>query len=54
MIRFPDIIPALLDNHASTPEAVRRATGCAMSFEKELGVKRIEEERRVLLLRLRP
>lgn len=47
MIRFPDIITALLDNHASTPEAVRRATEVRIEFfEKELGAKRIEDERR--------
>lgn len=47
MIRFPDIITALLDNHASTPEAVRRATEVRIEFfEKELGAKRVEEERR--------
>lgn len=47
MIRFPDIIAALLDNHASTPEAKRRATEVRIEFfEKELGAKRIEDERR--------
>jgi hypothetical protein len=47
MIRYPDIISALIDNKASTPEAVRRATEVRIEFfEKELGAKRIEEERR--------
>jgi hypothetical protein len=47
MIRCPDIISALLENRASTPEAVRRATEVRIEFfEKELGAKRIEEERR--------
>ncbi len=47
MIRHSAIISALLDNRASTPEAVRRATEVRVEFfEKELGAKRIEEERR--------
>ena len=47
MIRYPDIISALIDNRASTPEAVRRATEVRIEFfEKELGAKRIAEERR--------
>lgn len=47
MIRHPDIISALIENRASTPEAVRRATEVRIEFfEKELGAKRIEEERR--------
>jgi hypothetical protein len=47
MIRHPEIITALVENKASTPEAVRRATEVRIEFfEKELGVKRIEEERR--------
>jgi hypothetical protein len=47
MIRYPDIISALIENKASTPEAVRRATEVRIEFfEKELGAKRIEEERR--------
>ncbi|MBL8202828.1 MAG: hypothetical protein JNM09_01270 [Blastocatellia bacterium] len=47
MIRYPDIISALIENKASTPEAVRRATEVRVEFfEKELGAKRIEEERR--------
>lgn len=47
MIRYPDIISALVENKASTPEAVRRATEVRIEFfEKELGVKRIVEERR--------
>ncbi|MBS1806891.1 MAG: hypothetical protein JST84_01710 [Acidobacteria bacterium] len=47
MIRYPDIISALIENRASTPEAVRRATEVRIEFfEKELGAKRIEEERR--------
>ena len=47
MIRYPDIINALIDNRASTPEAVRRATEVRIEFfEKELGAKRIGEERR--------
>lgn len=47
MIRHPDIISALINNKASTPEAVRRATEVRIEFfEKELGAKRIEEERR--------
>lgn len=47
MIRHSAIINALLDNRASTPEAVRRATEVRVEFfEKELGAKRVEEERR--------
>ena len=47
MIRYPDIISALVENKASTPEAVRRATEVRIEFfEKELGAKRIVEERR--------
>ena len=47
MIRYPEIISALIENRASTPEAVRRATEVRIEFfEKELGAKRIEEERR--------
>ncbi len=47
MIRHPEIISALIENKASTPEAVRRATECRIEFfEKELGAKRIGEERR--------
>jgi hypothetical protein len=47
MIRHSEIITALVENKASTPEAVRRATEVRIEFfEKELGVKRIEEERR--------
>lgn len=47
MIRHPDIMRALIGNRASTPEAVRRATEVRVEFfEKELGAKRIEEERR--------
>ncbi len=47
MIRYPDIISALVENKASTPEAVRRATEVRIEFfEKELGAKRVVEERR--------
>jgi hypothetical protein len=47
MIRHSDIIGALIENKASTPEAVRRATEVRIEFfEKELGAKRIENERR--------
>jgi hypothetical protein len=47
MIRHPEIISALIANKASTPEAVRRATECRIEFfEKELGAKRVGEERR--------
>lgn len=47
MIRYPDIISALVENKASTPEAMRRATEVRIEFfEKELGAKRIVEERR--------
>ena len=47
MIRYPDIIGALVENKASTPEAVRRATEVRIEFfEKELGAKRVVEERR--------
>lgn len=47
MIRHPDIMRALVANRASSPEAVRRATEVRVEFfEKELGAKRIEEERR--------
>ncbi|HEX4951010.1 MAG TPA: hypothetical protein VFZ34_30405 [Blastocatellia bacterium] len=47
MIRHADIISALIENKASTPEAVRRATEVRIEFfEKELGAKRIEDERR--------
>ncbi len=47
MIRHPEIISALIANKASTPEAVRRATECRIEFfEKELGAKRVEDERR--------
>ena len=47
MIRHPEIISALIENKASTPEAVRRATECRIEFfEKELGAKRVGEERR--------
>ena len=47
MIRYPHIISALIENSASTPEAVRRATEVRIEFfEKELGAKRIVEERR--------
>lgn len=47
MIRYPDIISALIENTASTPEAVRRATEVRVEFfEKELGAKRVGEERR--------
>jgi hypothetical protein len=47
MIRHSDIIGALIENKASTPEAVRRATEVRIEFfEKELGAKRVENERR--------
>ncbi len=47
MIRHPEIITSLIANKASTPEAVRRATECRIEFfEKELGAKRVEDERR--------
>ncbi len=47
MIRHPEIISALIENKASTPEAVRRATECRIEFfEKELGAKRVKDERR--------
>ncbi len=47
MIRHSDIIGALIENKASTPEAVRRATEVRVEFfEKELGAKRVENERR--------
>lgn len=47
MIRYPEIITAVIENRSSTPEAVRRAREVRVEFfEKELGVKRIEEERR--------
>ena len=47
MIRHPEIISALIANKASTQEAVRRATECRIEFfEKELGAKRVEDERR--------
>lgn len=47
MIRHPEIITSIIGNKASTPEAVRRATECRIEFfEKELGAKRVEDERR--------
>lgn len=48
MISHPALIDALIGNSAATPEAVRRAREVRIEFfEKELGAKRIAEERRV-------
>jgi hypothetical protein len=48
MISHPPLIEAILGNKASTPEAVRRAREVRVEFfEKELGAKRVAEERRV-------
>ncbi len=47
MIRYADIIGAIIDNKASTPEAIRRVREVRIEFfEKELGAKRVEEERK--------
>ena len=47
MIRYPEIITSLIENKASSAEAVRRAKEVRIEFfEKELGAKRIGEERR--------
>jgi hypothetical protein len=48
MIAHPPLIEAILGNKASTPEAARRAREVRIEFfEKELGAKRVAEERRV-------
>ena len=47
MIRYPEIITSLIENKASSAEAIRRAKEVRIEFfEKELGAKRIGEERR--------
>ncbi len=47
LIRHPAIIDAILSNSARTPEAERRAREVRIEFfEKELGARRIAEERR--------
>jgi hypothetical protein len=48
MISHPALIDALIENKASTPEAVRRAREVRVEFfEKEIGAKRVAEERRI-------
>jgi hypothetical protein len=47
MINHPPLIEAIIENKAATPEAVRRAREVRVEFfEKELGAKRVAEERR--------